>query len=206
MQFLSVSWLYEQYQNLIGARHERRWLAEKYWRLNGGEKVVDIGCGPGVALDYLPRDVLYVGFDISEDYIRTAQKKFGKRATFIVSTAREFLYKPDSRLNSSDLVLCNGVLHHLEDREAIEVLQLSKEIMSPLGRLVCIEPAFLVHQEHISRWIMSRDRGSHIRTEQEWQELVSSVFHTFTTSIATGLIRIPYSHIIIECQKEARGL
>jgi SAM-dependent methyltransferase len=199
--FLSVSWIYEQFQNLVGTRHARRWLAENYWRLNGGEKVVDMGCGPGRILDYLPKDITYVGFDISADYIAAAQRQFGERATFIVSTTDEFLRRPDNRLSCSDLVLCNGLLHHVDDSEARDVLQLAKGIMAPTGRLVCIEPTFLVHQGRSARWIMGRDRGSHIRTEQEWRRLVSDVFDSFATSIATGLIRIPYAHIVIECGK-----
>ena len=51
--FLSIFWIYEQFQNLVGARYARKWLAEKYWRLNGGERVIDIGCGPGVIMDQL---------------------------------------------------------------------------------------------------------------------------------------------------------
>lgn len=193
--------MYEKFQTLVGARHARRWLVEKYWKLHGGEKVVDVGCGPGVILHYLRKDVTYVGFDISEDYIKAAQKRFGKRGSFILGTASLFLNKPDSRLNCSDLVLCNNLLHHLVDREAIDVLQLSKGIMTPTGRLVCFEPTFLIHQGRISRWIMSKDRGRNIRTEQEWKELVSSVFDSFTTSIVTGILRIPYVYIIIECRK-----
>lgn len=200
---LSIFWIYEQFQNLVGAKFLRRWLAEKYWKLNGGEKVVDMGCGPGDILNYLPLDITYIGFDVSEDYIGAAERRFGKRATFIVRTIRECLNVPDSRLNCADLVLCTGLLHHLDDREAIDALQLSKQIMAPSGRLVCIEPTFLVHQGRLSRWIMSRDRGRHVRTEKEWKKLVSTVFGSFETGIATNLYRIPYTHIIIECRNEA---
>lgn len=199
-RFLSVSWVYELFQNLVGAGSARRWIAEKYWRLNGGEKVVDIGCGPGVVLDYLPRGITYIGFDISEDYVLAAQNKFGNRATFMVSTARELLDTPDRRLDCSDLVLCNGLLHHLDDKDAIDVLQLAKRILAPTGRMVCVEPTFLVKQGNISRWILGMDRGGNIRSEQEWKGLVSRVFEPFSTSITTGLIKIPYTHIIIECR------
>ena len=80
--FLSVSWVYDKFMKLLGAENAKNWLAENYWRLNGGEKVVDIGCGTGTILNSLPRDVIYVGFDISEDYIVAAQKNFGKNRVF----------------------------------------------------------------------------------------------------------------------------
>ena len=131
-KILSMSWIYELFQNLVGAKSARVWLAENYWRLRGGEKVVDIGCGPGVAVEYLPKNVEYVGIDISEKYITTAQRKIKGNFTFIVGTAGDFLKNPDDRIKLADLVLCNGLLHHLDDSEAIEVLQLAKEIMNPL--------------------------------------------------------------------------
>lgn len=176
---------------------------DNFWKLNGGEKVVDAGCGPGNVLNYLPSDVDYYGFDISEEYVKAAREQFGERGTFMVGTALDFLNNEDTRLNHADLIVCNGVLHHLEDHEVIDLLELSKKIMSPTGRLVCTEPVFLAHQTWLTKWIMSKDRGGNIRTEQEWKELVGKVFDSLSTSILTGLTRIPYVHIIIECRRNA---
>lgn len=198
---MTLSWVYQQFQNGVGAKRLRKWLSDNCWRLKGGEKVVDIGCGPAVILDFLPRDVQYFGFDISEEYISSARKRFGDRGTFIVGTAEDFEGNPDKRLSGADLVLCNGLLHHLEDVEAVKVLQLSRDILNPAGKLVCMEPTFLVHQGALSKWIMSRDRGQNIRHEKEWKELLGQVFNRFTTNIATGLLRIPYAHIVMECQR-----
>lgn len=199
---LTIPWAYELFQNILGARGGKRWLAKKYWRLNGKEKVVDIGCGPGSILDYLPKDIEYVGFDISESCIREARRRFGERGLFIVGAARDFLPEADIRLCDADLVMCNGVLHHLDDSEVIEVLELSKRILKPNGRLVCIEPTFLILQGWFSKWLISRDRGRNVRYEQQWKEIISKVFDFFSTNIVTGLIRIPYIHIIIECLKK----
>jgi ubiquinone/menaquinone biosynthesis C-methylase UbiE len=40
-----------------------------------GEKVLDIGCGPGKILEKLPT-VDYLGFDINHKYVEAAQKRF----------------------------------------------------------------------------------------------------------------------------------
>lgn len=200
---LSVPWVYELFQNAVGAKSARRWIAKKYWRLNGGEKIVDIGCGPGVILDYLPPGVTYIGFDISESYIQSAQAKYGSRATFIVSTASELLKKPDERFNNADLVVCNGLLHHLNDEESLEVLRFAHQVLKPGGRLVMIEACFLVRQNLLSKFIMNQDRGMHLREEQAWKTLVGKAFESYTTDIATALVLVPYVHIIIECRKLA---
>jgi len=200
--FLRVSRLYEQFQDLAGTRNLRRWLADRYCRFEGAEKVVDMGCGPGGMLDYLPRGINYVGFDLNEKYIKTARQAYGARGTFLVGSATEFFQNPDPHLNNADLVLCIGLLHHLDDNEVIRALELSKSIINPAGRLVCIEPTFLIHQRRFSKWMMSKDRGQHVREEHMWKDLVSKVFNTFSTNIATGLItRVPYIHIVIECSK-----
>ena len=201
---LTIPSIYILFQNFIARRSGTwKWMMENFWKLKGGEKVIDAGCGPGDLLNYLPSDIDYYGFDLSEDYIRAAHDKFGERGTFIVGTARDFLDNPDKRFNNADLIICNGLLHHLDDNEVIELLELSKRIMIPTGRLVCYEATFLAYQTRLSKWILSKDRGGNIRQEQEWKELVGRVFDSFSTHVLTGLIRIPYVHIIIECRKEA---
>jgi ubiquinone/menaquinone biosynthesis C-methylase UbiE len=200
---LTISYFYEFLQkNLLGGNNARKWLAKSVWKLKGGETIVDVGCGSGTVLEYLPQDIEYLGVDVSENYIRAARKRFSARGTFFLGTARDLVNHDDSHLNSADLVLCNGLLHHLSDREAVEVLQLSKRIMKSNGRLVCLEATFLARQTRLSRWIVSTDRGRHVRSEQEWKNLIGQTFDSYSTSILTGLIRIPYTHIIIECLNE----
>lgn len=202
-KLLTFSRFYEFFQeSLLGGNDARKWLAKNVWKVKGGETIIDIGCGPGSILKYLPRDISYWGVDISENYIRAARRRLSARGTFFLGTARDFLNHDDSHLNSADLVLCNGLLHHLSDDEAIEVLKLSRLLMKPNGRLVCLEGTFLARQTRLSRWIVSTDRGRHVRSEQEWKNLITQVFDSYSTSILTGLLRIPYTHIIVECSNE----
>jgi len=198
---LSVPWIYEQFQNLTGAMQARRWMAEKYWRLRSGEKVVDVGCGPGVIFNSLPKSITYLGFDISETYIKKACELYGSQATFLVRTAGDLLKQPDERFKNADLVICNGLLHHLSDEESLEVLRFAHTVLKPGGRLVCEEPSFLIKQHWPSRFVMGLDRGNHVRNEREWKALVGQIFTTFTTDISTAQTYIPYVHIIIECHK-----
>jgi ubiquinone/menaquinone biosynthesis C-methylase UbiE len=199
---LSMSWVYELFQNLVGAGRMRRWLSQNFWRLQSGQKVVDVGCGPAVIRKHLPPDIQYVGFDISEKYIATACRKYGDQGTFLVGTAEDFIQKPDERMRDADLVICTGLLHHLNDEETLQILTLAKMILRPGGRLVCLEPTFLIHQGSFSRWIMRRDRGRNVRTETEWKAIVARVFPTLSSNIIVGMLRIPYIHIVIECRKE----
>jgi SAM-dependent methyltransferase len=203
-KILTISRIYDLFQNLAGGVNGRKWIAKNIWKLKGPERVVDIGCGPGSSLKYLPVNTQYWGFDISENYIEAARKRLSDRGTFLVGTARDFLDSTDTdtRLTDAGLVLCNGLLHHLPDDEVMEILELAKRIMRPNGRLVCVEPTFLARQTRLSRWIISKDRGRYVRSEQEWKNLIGRAFDYYSTNIVTGLIRIPYTHIIIECFKD----
>ena len=200
---LTISWVYDFFQNsLLGGDNARKWLATNVWKPKSGEAIVDIGCGSGIILEYLPPDIEYLGIDVSENYIRSARKKFSGRGTFFLGTARDLVNHDGSHIGSADLVLCTGLLHHLSDGEALEVLELSKRIMKPNGRLVCLEATFLARQTRLSRWIVSTDRGRHVRLEQEWKNLIGHAFESYSTRILTGLLRIPYTHIVIECLNE----
>ncbi len=199
-KILEVPLIYNLFQKLVGKKKSQTWKIQNIWKVNHGDKVIDPGCGPGTKLEFLPDNINYVGFDLSEEYINTAKKKYPKK-TFITATANDFLNNNDNCLNNADIVMCNGLLHHLEDQEVEEILKLSNKILKPGGRLLCVEPVFLVHQKKISRWIMSKDRGQNIRFEQEYKNLVSKHFKNFSTNIATGFSKIPYVHIIIECIK-----
>jgi ubiquinone/menaquinone biosynthesis C-methylase UbiE len=203
-RLLTISWFYDFFQErLLGGSKSREWLATNAWKARSGEVVVDIGCGSGTTLAHLPPDIEYLGIDVSDNYIRSARKKFPGRGTFFLGTVHDLIDQDGSHSASADLVLCNGLLHHLTDGEALEVLELAKRIMKPGGRLVCLEAVFLARQTGLSRWIVDRDRGRHVRLEQEWKDLIGQAFESYSTRILTGLLRIPYTHIVIECFNES---
>jgi 2-polyprenyl-3-methyl-5-hydroxy-6-metoxy-1,4-benzoquinol methylase len=201
--FLTNPTVYVFFQRLLGGRGVGAFLATNFWKLKGGETVVDIGCASGFVLDYMPVDVRYYGVDISKKYIDAAQKKFSARGNFLLGTAQDLLNNGgNALLKKVDLVTCNGLLHHLTDDEAIEILEISKQFLRPGGRLVCLEATFLTRQTRLSKQMVNMDRGRYVRSEQQWKDLLARSFDNFSTSVVTGLIRIPYTHIVIQCVNE----
>lgn len=190
--------VYAWFQNIVGAKRARQWLADNVWNCQDGEKVVDIGCGTGDVLEHLPARIRYVGVDISDAYVELARRRFGSRGVFLVGTAGTFLDRADSELMDADLMVCNGLLHHLDDEEVLDVLHLAAKVLRPNARLVCFEPTYVDRQSRLGRWIMGKDRGRNIRTDAQWNEIARSVFAACTTRIMTGLLRLPYTHIVIE--------
>lgn len=197
---LKIPSIYTLYQRAVGADYARRWLIKEHVRPRAGDKIVDIGCGPGDMLEFLPKPQ-YIGIDISEAYVREGQRRYGNSALFLQGTTED--YRSDTRLRDADIVMCLGVLHHLNDEEARQLLAFARENLKPTGRFVGAEPSYLVHQSRASAWIMSRDRGQNVRPESEWKSLLKAEFPAYSTSVLTGLIRIPYTHILLEGRIEA---
>lgn len=206
-QILTHPRVYNAYQNLVGATRGRKWVSEHFWRVHAGQRVVDIGCGPGNSIQHLPAGVEYVGFDVSDRYIRHAREAFADDPdkTFIVGSAEDFLLDLPEPMCNADLVILSGLLHHLGDPEALTALRLAKKALSPHGRMVSLDGCFLVKQARLAYWLVSQDRGRNVRSEPEWKALAGQVFERFDTYILTGLDRTPYTYILIEAFGEPRS-
>lgn len=192
---LKIPSIYSFFQRLVGINHARQWITQEYFRAHPGDKIVDVGCGPGDLLEFLLQPH-YVGIDISKAYVQEGQRRYGKTAVFLHGTTDD--YRTDERVRDADLVICFGVLHHLNDDEARRLLAFARENLKPGGRFVGLEPCLLAHQSKLSAWIMSRDRGQNVRLERGWKSLLEAEFPASSTAVLTGLMRIPYTHIILE--------
>lgn len=189
--------LYESFIGLIGGFRARSIYAKDYIRARSGFRVLDIGCGPGQILEYMP-PVDYIGFDMNQKYINSAIQKFKGRGLFICRKVGEMsVDKP----GSFDLALATGVLHHLSDDEALELFKTAKQALKSGGRLVTLDGFFVPGQSKIARYVISNDRGQFIRTKDEYLKLASNVFCEIKADIRHDLLRVPYTHIILECTK-----
>lgn len=97
--------------------------------INTGDRVLDVGCGPGWNLDhfikYGPEIYGYKGLDYSERFVRVANKRFPDLNPFYVGDVRD-LKEKDS---SYDVVILQDVLEHTNGYETPvkEALRVSKK-------------------------------------------------------------------------------
>jgi len=199
---LSLPSVYRLFSSLIGAHRSRIVSVEEHIRPKAGDRVLDCGCGPGILLEYLP-DVDYVGIDIDENYIESARRRFGDRGTFRVGTVDQNTIHEESHY---DLVLGWGLLHHLDDAQVGTFLRLARRCLKPTGRLVTADPCYTEDQSRFVRYLLDSDRGEYVRSLDAWLALVRPVFPAVQARIRNDLLRIPYTHVIMECPADDGGV
>lgn len=194
---LSHPAMYKFFTYMVGANKFRQFYVNQFIRPKIGDSILDIGCGPADILEHLP-DVNYIGFDINAAYIDSAKKKFCRKGDFFCDRVSEAIIDEHK---SFDIVLANGVLHHLGDDEVMMLFNLAFKALKPGGRVITLDGCYTTTQSSASRYLLSKDRGKYIRTKDAYVKLASTVFSNINVSLYENMLRIPYTHIILECKK-----
>jgi len=133
-----------------------------------GDVILDVGCGTGDALNYLKDFSSYRGIDTDPIAIRFATgKNQGKPGISfecrLCSESDLVDYRP------TQILLC-GLLHHISDQQALDLLTLAKS--SPaLRRIVTSDPVYL-DKEPLSNLYARLDRGKFCRRREAYEALI----------------------------------
>lgn len=194
---LTHPWVYKALQTAVGAGRFRRYFVDHYVRPRAGERILDIGCGPGEIVPYLPEDVEYVGYDISREYIEWARRRFPGRGEFY---ALPFGQSELPRHRPFDTAIVIAVLHHLDDDEARNLLALLKRAVRPGGRVITADPVSIEGQNPIAQMMVDWDRGQNIRYSDQYAALATPIFdHVDAEVIDMGRIPRTLRTWIMQC-------
>lgn len=131
-----------------------------------GTVVLDFCCGTGhVSLRLAEYGAFVHGIDISDESVEETRQKlaaagYAERSSFQVMDAENLSFGD----NMFDVIVCSGVLHHLDLDLAYRQLA---RVLKPGGRIICIEA--LGHNPVINLY---RRRTPHLRTEWEAQHIL----------------------------------
>lgn len=190
--------LYSLFQRIVGSRRKYLQYINDYIRPWENIRILDIGCGTADILTYLPEHVVYVGYDISSQYINYAKKKYGERAKFVNERVNAITL---DKHESFDIVLADGLLHHLNDEEAKMLFQIGYAALNNEGFMLTVDPTFVEGQGTIDRYVTSMDRGRHVRSPQEYVKIAQQVYPHVDWNTMLFKMIVPLSGCILKCYR-----
>ncbi len=200
-RLLERSSVYTVFQYLVSRRGVADELREELYPGLGSRPlcVLDIGCGPAAfwARYQHVAGLIYLGIEPNRAYVDAARSRFPG----IELHAGTIPGVRHSVQGEFDLVVLEGVLHHIDDATAQEVLEFASERLAPEGRLVALDPVFLPRQNPVARVLARLDRGKHVRTLDGYRELALGVFTEEQVRVRrlSGQLRVPYDHSVLSC-------
>lgn len=128
-----------------------------------GKKVLDCGCGEGrLSIFLAEKGADVIAIDISSETIKVAKEKAAnKNISFLVMDVEKLEFKD----NYFDLIICAGILHHLDVKKAYSELA---RVLKSSGKIICNEP--LIHNPIFQLY---RKLTPHLRTEWEAEHILS---------------------------------
>jgi hypothetical protein len=119
---------------------------------------VDIGSGPGLLADaVVARGLDYLGIEPEQEFVDACLRRWrDEAATFRRATVRTMTIE----LHATDVVVLNGVAHHLDDAELDVVLRLAR---GAGGLIICDHWRLPGEVGALARWLQAADRGKHVR-------------------------------------------
>ena len=191
-KILDLNVFYKTFQYMVGDYKLYRQTLSLLPPLDN-KAVMDVGCGNGRLLDFLPESVNYTGYDFNPDYIKNATIKYSNRkASFFVADINT---TPD--LAKADVIFAIGVLHHLSDESCVKFLQSAHKHLNEGGMVVTVDPVFVENQNFIARRIIKGDRGACVRFPQGYLDLGKDIFSGNDNYVLKNVTNIPYNHMII---------
>jgi SAM-dependent methyltransferase len=142
--------------------------------------------------------VIYHGFDVDETYINFANQRFGGRGTF---HCRLFDEAAATEFGPADIVMMNGVLHHMDDVSARATVSTIERALKPGGIFFALDGVYSAGQSAIAKWLLDNDRGRFVRTEAAYRAILATSFPACELHVSHDLLRVPYSLIISKCRK-----
>lgn len=195
-KILSIPQIYILWQNFVGDYKLRKIYCRDYIKAKSGDRILDIGCGPANMVKFLPKEIDYIGFDDSKQYIEKAKKLFPQKNYSFFQEKVNFAQNFDKKF---DIIMANAILHHIDDNEADKLISFAKANLAKGGKFITLDGCYIENQSFIKKWLLKNDRGKFVREQNDYFKLFSKHFNQIKVSIREDLYNIPYTIIIFEC-------
>ncbi len=193
-RLLEAPLVYASLMNVLGADDGMAVFVRDHLRLGAAARVLDLGCGPGRLFPHLSA-VDYCGIDSDAAYLNRARALYPQGRFELGNVGTEAFGSGEY-----DLIVACGLLHHLSDDAVARTLSFCRERLRRRGRLVTLDCVFEEGQNFFSRLLVAGDRGGFVRSGDGYLALARASFPDAALTIRHDLLRVPYSHAILECE------
>jgi len=128
--------------------------------------ILDLGCGTGLLKKNFPQ-CKYTGIDTNRYYITYAKQRLTGR--FILGDILALERLPIRE--HFDFIVLNGVLHHMDNSMAAQLLSSLGNYLHESGKIIVIDHLYTDTLNPINKILLKGDRGSFSRTEIEYRTL-----------------------------------
>lgn len=184
------------FQKLIGA-HRIKLLIIKNINFKPNTRVLDVGCGFGNLLEYLPKDINYLGVDMNKAYISYAKRKYGSRGRFICEDVSKLSLKKEK----FDVIIISSLLHHLSDKEVEKLFKSLMPFLKQNTNVISADGVYLKNQSSASKFVLNQDRGKYVRSREDYLLLIKKYFSKTNCKLVSNLLNIPVDLIFISMRK-----
>ena len=198
--------IYNGIQQLVGS--EQVWSSFmaacepfiQQWSPETNPVWLDLGCGTAEVLERLPKHISYLGVDSNPHYIQFAKHKYQHRTntTFVCANWDDVDWHAIIEHKTVQVVSLLGLLHHLQDEDAQNVLRLSHDIVSEDGFIITLDGCQELHAPKLERFFYWIDRGQHIRNSARLAKLFPVAPDI---SLYSDWLRVPYCYAVCRVVK-----
>ncbi len=195
-KLLRFTFIYRTFQYLSHKKNTYKFIYQNIVKTEQQSIVLDCGCGPAQYRELI-KCKKYVGIDFNEKYINKAIKKFPKD-DFFISDIVNFDFKRTEKFSQ---ILLLGLLHHLNDHNSKNLINILKNQLKDDGKIVTFDPLYVFDKKDtytkLANYFASKDRGNYVRTEDEYKKLIDLNLLEVETEIHEKLLRIPWIHYVM---------
>ncbi len=135
-------------------------------------RIVDIGCGPGLLVPEIRKlNFDYLGVDTDHSIINYCREKFAGRRDLAFSS--EDISWFDGAFNELDIVVLNGVIHHLRDEQVARMLNAMKNVTHMIILDHYRPVARMSFERFIPFVLQNLDNGKYVRQYDWYNELAN---------------------------------
>lgn len=93
-----------------------------------------------------------------------------------------------------------GILHHIDDQTAYELLSILPQLLRPNGRIITMDGCYMDDLTSFERMLLRNDRGKFVRSLPEWEVLFSECLPGAAFEIRKDLYYFPFNQILFQYQ------